>query len=62
MKSTFLIITCLLLISGAVYYFPKYEAVPNGPAETMLAKLKRAYPSLATDQINNANSILNYAV
>ena len=60
-KSLILAIISLIAVGGSFLYTNKSSQI-NGAADTMLAKLKRAYPNFAADQYNNASLILNYAV
>lgn len=64
MKSTTLVvIIATVIVAAGIYNIPTHlDAAPNGTADIMLAKLKRAFPHFASDQYSNAQKILNYAV
>ena len=62
-KSWIVVLAALVVASGSLVYLRNSSSsVANGIADEMLGKLKRAYPSFAADQYNNASLILNYAV
>ena len=64
MKYTAIVLLSLSVIALGLLKYPSYahDTAANGTADVMLAKLKRAYPSFASDQYSNAQKILTYAV
>lgn len=64
-KTSLVAIIAILTIVAGLYKYPKATQglqQSNDLADTMLAKLKRAYPTFANDQYANASLIMKYAV
>lgn len=62
MKLSAVILLSLGLIAVGIINYPKNQTSSNGAADIMLARLRKVYPSLHSDQVSNAQGILNYAV